>query len=200
MEILPRDAVEPAEVPLGLVPEILDPVDVRAVSYERLLVVDASVLEARDVENVVSRETICKDDGIWLDPLLNDRHQRTAAGVGDDDRMDLTSALEKPEHRHLPSSPSPALTLAATAEIALIDLNFAGQQLRCFLGQARGDELPQLMEEQRRGMAVDTHYGGRDPRGRSSHKLTNEVMLNVRRKPASATCLNHMINKLFWLI
>ena len=65
MEVVTRDTVVLAHVALGLVPEILDAVDVMAGGCdERLMVVDPTMPEAGDSENVVAAEAIRVDDGI----------------------------------------------------------------------------------------------------------------------------------------
>jgi len=54
-----RDAVVLAQMPLGLVPEVLDAVDVVAVAIGVvLLMVDAAMSEARDVEIVVGEVAV----------------------------------------------------------------------------------------------------------------------------------------------
>ena len=52
MEVLTRDAVVATQVALGLVPEVLDPVDVIALVGEQLGVVDPHVMELGDVEHI----------------------------------------------------------------------------------------------------------------------------------------------------
>lgn len=161
MEVLTGNAVEPAQVSLGLVPEVFDAVDVRTLADETLLVVDTPMLESGDVEHIVDRETISKNNGIRLDALLYDGQQGLAAGVGDDQRVDLASALEQAEHRHLSRGAAASFALASTAEITLVDLHLSGQQMRCLGVQTGGDELSQLVEEQRRGMPVDPDHRSR---------------------------------------
>ena len=64
MEVLARDAVVAAQVALGLVPEVLDAVDVVALGGdEALLVVDPNMLEFRDVQDIV-RAVAVGEDGV----------------------------------------------------------------------------------------------------------------------------------------
>ena len=155
MEMLPGNSVEPAQMSLGLVPEVFEPVDVGAVLDEGLPMVDAFMLEAGDVEHVVGRETVCKDDGIRLYTLLDDGHERLAPGIGDDHGVDLASALEEAEDRNLSAGTAAAFTFAPAAEVALVEFDFTIEQIGCFLGQAFEDELAEFMEEQRRCVPVD---------------------------------------------
>ena len=60
-----RDTVVFAQHALGLVPEVLDAVDVMAAGAdEGLGVVDAPVLEARHVQNVIAAEAVGIDDRV----------------------------------------------------------------------------------------------------------------------------------------
>jgi len=64
-EVLSWNAVIFAQLALGLLPEVLNSVDVISAPVdERLGVVDAVMFEAGDVENVVTRQSIRIDLGI----------------------------------------------------------------------------------------------------------------------------------------
>jgi len=58
MEVLLRDAVIAPQMALGLVPEVLDAVDVVAVLGEQLGVIDADVMKVRHVEHVIGPEAV----------------------------------------------------------------------------------------------------------------------------------------------
>jgi hypothetical protein len=59
MEVMARDAVVFAHVALGLVPEVLDSVDVPArAEHKGFAVIDAMVMEAGDIEDVIGSERI----------------------------------------------------------------------------------------------------------------------------------------------
>ena len=68
MEASCRDTVETTHVTLGLVPEVLDAVDVILLFGEELGVVDAEVLEACHVQHVVGVQRIGVDDAIGAKP------------------------------------------------------------------------------------------------------------------------------------
>ena len=123
MEMLARNSIEPTHVPFGLVPEILDAIDMRALMDEAVLVVDTLVLEAGHVEHVISRETVCKYDGIWLDALLDDGQQRSTSSIWDDHRVDLSSALEEAEDGDLACRAATAFSFAAPTEVTLVDFD-----------------------------------------------------------------------------
>ena len=64
-EMFARNAVVFAQDTLGLVPEVFDAVNVMAALVdEGLRMIDATMLEAGDVENVITRKTIGIDHGI----------------------------------------------------------------------------------------------------------------------------------------
>src|SRR6187397_512570 len=86
------DSVEPAQVPLRLVPEILDAVDmVTTFGDERLTVVHASVPELRDVQRVICTEAVGIHDAIGPNPLADDGHQRFGFGIGDESSHHMTA-------------------------------------------------------------------------------------------------------------
>ena len=76
-----RDTVEATQMALGLVPEVLDSVDVIFPVGEQFGVVDAAVLERRDVQHVVGAEGVGVDDAVGDDLVLNDGLQRLALCV-----------------------------------------------------------------------------------------------------------------------
>ena len=78
------DAVVAPEMTFRLVPEVLDAVDVVAVLGEELGVIDADVVEVRDIEYVVSLEAVCVDNAVGFDLAFNDGRFR--AGIWDDRR------------------------------------------------------------------------------------------------------------------
>ena len=73
MEVLFRDAIETAQVPFGLVPEILDPVDMVAVFRKGFRVIDPHMVELGNIQGVIAGEAICIDDAVRLDGLPDDR-------------------------------------------------------------------------------------------------------------------------------
>lgn len=57
------DAVEAAQVPLGLTPKVFNPVDVKAAfSDEHFAVVDPSVMKLRHIQHIIYLETVCIDE------------------------------------------------------------------------------------------------------------------------------------------
>jgi len=187
MEVLPGNAVVAAQMALGLVPEVLDPIDVVATVGKPLTVVDTLMSKLRHIKNIVGRKAICVDNGVWLDGSAHDRHQGSSSRVGNDDGMDLASALEQPEHRHLAGGTSAPLPLAPPTEVALVHLHFADEQLGRLGGELRGDQFPQLVVEQ--GGRVPVHpdqlRGGSSRR--ASHKMPNKGLLANDREAAPPT-------------
>ena len=143
----PRDAIAAAQMALGLVPEVLDAVDVVSPVGELLAMVDAHVAELGHVEHVVGLETVAIDHGIGLYARPDDREERFRSNVWDDHRMDLAAPLEQSEDGNLAASAAPPFALAPPAEITLIDLHLAAKQLGRFLIQALSDHFPQFAEE-----------------------------------------------------
>lgn len=113
MEVVPGNAVVFAQVTLGLVPEVLDAVDVVAAALgELLLVVDPAMVEARDVEVVVSMMTIGINHGIQRYLGIYDGDHRGPCSVRQHRRVDAAAALEDTKHRHLAGSSAASLAFA----------------------------------------------------------------------------------------
>ena len=85
------NTVKFAEVPLGLVPKVLDAVDVVWAMGKELGMVDPQMPEAGNIQGIVAGEGITINDGVGHDPLLQDGQQRRRLGIGDDHRIDLSA-------------------------------------------------------------------------------------------------------------
>jgi len=88
----------------GLVPEVLDSVDVVFLVGEQRGVVDAQVPEMGDIEYVVRSERVGVDDRIRSDTLFDDGQQRDRLCVGDDGCVDLAFALQQAENSNFSGS------------------------------------------------------------------------------------------------
>ena len=91
--MLSGDTVEAAQMTLGLVPEILDAIDVILILREQFGVVDAEMFEARDIEHVVGAEGVGIDDRIGHDLALEDGPEGAAFDIRDDSGIDLAAAF-----------------------------------------------------------------------------------------------------------
>ena len=106
------DAIETTHMTLGLIPEVLDAVDVVLLIGEQLGVVDAIVLETRYVEHVVGAKGSGVDDAVGDDLVLDDGLQGLALGVRDDFGIDPAAAFEQAKHGNFAAGPATALALA----------------------------------------------------------------------------------------
>ena len=61
VKVLAGDAVVAPQMPLGLVPEILDSVDVVALIREQLRVVDPQMMELGHIEHIIARQHLDDD-------------------------------------------------------------------------------------------------------------------------------------------
>ena len=92
--MLLRNTVKFAHVTLGLVPEILDTVDVVVSICKQDRMVDAVVLEGADIERIVASPTIRIDDTIGHNFALNYGHQSITFGIRNDPRVNLSASLK----------------------------------------------------------------------------------------------------------
>ena len=123
-------------MPLRLVPEVLDPVDMAPLVDEPLRVIDPNMVEVRNVQGIIARKAVRIDDAVRPDHTLHNRHQRGSPGIGNHRRVDLPTSLQKPENRDFSASASTPLAFAAAAKITLINLDLSGKRrgLLHFLG------------------------------------------------------------------
>lgn len=69
------NAVEVTHMPLRLVPEILDPVDMVAVLCKQLGMIDPKMLESRGIENIIGLPAVRIDNAVRHHIALDDRVQ-----------------------------------------------------------------------------------------------------------------------------
>ena len=113
-------------MPLCLVPEVLNAVDVVAlVRGERLRVIDPHMVVALDMEAVVALEGVAVDDAVGDDSLLDDGDQGLRSGVGNHLGIDLPSALQDAENGNLACSTPATLSFAPATEVTLIHFDFS---------------------------------------------------------------------------
>lgn len=146
MEVLFGHAVELPHVPLCLVPEVLDTVDVTAFAVGNgLLMIDADMVISDNIEAVVAAEGIAVDNAVEQYFLLDDGHECLGFGIGNHLRVNLPSALQDAEYRNLACSAPAAFAFPPAAEVALIHFHFTVEgQLLFLIG---GNPLTHLPEE-----------------------------------------------------
>ena len=72
VEILLLDAVKLAQMPFGLVPEILNTVDVILAPGKQLAVIDAPMMKVRDIQRIIATKIIRINDAVRHYLLCND--------------------------------------------------------------------------------------------------------------------------------
>ena len=66
------NTVEFAHMTLGLVPEILNSIDVICFVCKQFGMVDTEVLEVRNIQYIISSPAVRIDDAVWHNLTLND--------------------------------------------------------------------------------------------------------------------------------
>ena len=118
-----RDAVVSAQMPFGLVPEVLDPVDMVPFLDKFLRVIDPVMPELGDIENIVGAEAISIDNAVGFDALTNNPEQCLGLGIRDRNRVDQSAAFEQAKDRNLACGSTSPLALSTASEIAFVDFN-----------------------------------------------------------------------------
>ena len=79
---------------LGLVPEILDPVDMILLVGKEFRVVDPEVMKFADIKGIIRPEMIRVDNAIGGYFLPDDGHECFGFGIGNDCRVDLAAPFK----------------------------------------------------------------------------------------------------------
>ena len=94
VEVIGFDAIELTQMTLGLVPEVLDSVDVIFSISKESGVVDSPVVKVAYIKGIVSAEGIRINDAVRLNLLLDDWQERFGFGIRDYGRVYLAAPLQ----------------------------------------------------------------------------------------------------------
>ena len=76
------DAVKAAQIPFCLVPKILYFIDIITLFCKQPVMINSVMLKTAYVQRIIRLESVCADDAVRLNLLLNDRHQRFCGRQG----------------------------------------------------------------------------------------------------------------------
>ncbi len=102
------DAVEAAQMPLGLTPKVFNPVDVMAAcADDYFAVVDTSVVKRRNIQHLIPLKPVCINDAIRQDLLSDNWNQRRGLRVWDMAVYTLPPRFKRPKTGTFPAAPLP---------------------------------------------------------------------------------------------
>ena len=102
------DAIEAAQMPLGLTPKVFNPVDVMATcADEHFAVVDTSVVKLRHIEHIIHLKTVGIDDADRHDLLSDNWDQRRRLRIGDNGGVHLALRFKRLKTGTFPAAPLP---------------------------------------------------------------------------------------------
>ena len=108
------NTIEAAERPLGLVPTVLDTVDVvSALAHKHLAMVHTAMMELAHIQHIVGPETIRIDDAVRRHVFADEGDQRRGVGIRNDGRVHVAAC----------AATSPAFT--HTTKLAFIRFDFS---------------------------------------------------------------------------
>lgn len=96
------NAVIAQQVTLGLVPEVLDPVDVIDAIGEQIRMVDPDVMELGNIQNIIGAEIVGVDDAVRPHLIPDDWEKRVCTGIGDDNNITFPPRFNRPKTGTLP--------------------------------------------------------------------------------------------------
>ena len=88
------NTVKSTHVALGLVPKILDPVDVVSTLCKELGMVYAIVFEFGDIKRIIDPTTVRINDAIWDNFAFDDWLQSCPRGIGNDFAVNLSTPFK----------------------------------------------------------------------------------------------------------
>ena len=88
------DTIELAQVPLGLVPKVLDSIDVILFLSKEFWVIDSHVVEVAYIERIVGFKGVCINDAVRSDFLFDDRLESFGFSIGNDRPVYLPAPLQ----------------------------------------------------------------------------------------------------------
>ena len=130
VEMFLFDAIESAQMTLGLAPKILDAVDVIVSLGEVFGMVDTNMVEVGNIQRIVDSQSVSIDNAVGAYLLLDNWHNGLPFCIGDNSGVNLSLALEKPKDSHFASRSTTSLALARPAEIALVGFHFPVEFVR----------------------------------------------------------------------
>ena len=117
---------KPAPAQVG----VLDAVDVVFLVGEQLTVIDTKVVELRHIDGVIGSPIVRLDNGIRLDAIGYDRHQRFTRRIRDHLRVDLAASFQQSENGNFPRSTPPTLAFAVSAKACLCEGEDSSSRVR----------------------------------------------------------------------
>ena len=173
-----RDPIVAPQVTFGLVPKVLDAINMSSFTVrEPVLMVNSVVPEARHIKRIIADEAVGIDDRVWLDPLFDDGHQRAAFGVRNHHCVDTTAALEDAKDGHLTGGTAPTFSLTTASKVTFIDLDFAFKGVLDL--DVHGDRFTQFMVVEGSRVAINADEFSCGAGRGASDEVFNESSLFV---------------------
>jgi len=170
------DAIKAAQVAFGLVPKILNAIDVIVLIGKQFRVVYAKMVKVAYVESVVGLKSVCINDTIRQDFSFNDGHDRLSFSVRDNGGINLSAPLQKPKDSNFATSTPSAFALADTTKIAFICLHLTREFIA---GKLACNELTQTHVKRDSGIGLNTDDLGGGPCCGPGNKMFNQPHLFV---------------------
>ena len=108
---------------LRLVPEVFYAVDLVSSCNKILRVIDAVMLESRDIQSIIAQKAISIDNTVRVDRPSNSQNQCILLGLRDDNDVHPAASLEQPECGSFASRATSALNFSGAAKQAFVDFN-----------------------------------------------------------------------------
>ena len=182
MEVLLINPIILSECSFGLIPEVLNAIDVIVFSLGKMRgVIDAVMMELRHIKRIIAAIAIRIDNAVRHDFLPNDGHQRVGLGVVNDLRVNAIPAFQDAKNNDLSGSAATTFAFAVATKIRFIQLDFPAKHFFCLQGKLGSNHLPDFMVKQCRRVGLDTHHIRRRSRRYFQNKKLQQTKLCLLR-------------------
>ena len=163
-----------AQVALGLVPEVLDPVDMVFLVGEQKGMLDPVVIEPGHIQRIVAIPAAGTDNAVGNDFSSIIGISIADAALSMTLRANLAAPLQKTEDSDFSLGAASAPSFSLSAEITLVQFDSA---IEGFVGFLKGDDFAKLLEVVGRLHFVDAGRTGGTSRGRYVNEILDEFCL-----------------------
>ncbi len=153
--MLGRNTVKFTHMSFGLVPEVLDPIDMIASIGKEFRVINAVVFKVWNIQDIVPCPAVAIDDAIGFDFVFHDGHERLTFGIRNDLCVNPAATFEDTENWNFTRCATSTPAFSYTAKITFIDFKLSWKQSLIF--DLKGNNSPQTMEIIGRRFAVNIH-------------------------------------------
>ena len=118
-----------SHMPFGLIPKVLNPIDVILFVSKQFWVIDPVVLKLRHIQHVIRTVVIGVHNAVWFNLFLYYTYQCFRFCICNDLSVSLAAPFDDTEHRNLARHISSAFAFPVSTKIAFINFDLTLKKL-----------------------------------------------------------------------